>query len=441
MSSETQYADLLRAISSPEKIQATNAKAFQIIVKKDRLAPGATHAFEATIAADVMAVDGAMSSHFVAQLKDFARDADTIVGLLENGVTHELTSGRPEHIRNEVTARIAQLQPEADQLRSDRDETARDLHNFKQAHGLTHRASTPDTKEGLYFLVAAAILEALGNWYFLSGWSSIEIALITAVVVAVTNVGVNVFFGIRYRDKNHSDSAIAAAGKRYLGYSIALIVILNVGISAFRIVGIADAQTLTAAVWLEGVALLILGVVLGAYAFNKGYKLDDPFPEHGEFTRRAERAAEAWRVFVERHADYCQDQQRIAVDLHTRLQQKILGSVGHLNQTLPAMRATLKQWELDRAQLGAAYVSLQKAFKNPLIMNHPEGGQYPREEVKLGDSPVFQIYADHARQFEENREETKAKIDALINEIRASLNELQEWIQSDEAKRLWQWPA
>lgn len=34
MSSETQYADLLRAISSPEKIQATNAKAFQIIVKR-----------------------------------------------------------------------------------------------------------------------------------------------------------------------------------------------------------------------------------------------------------------------------------------------------------------------------------------------------------------------------------------------------------------------
>lgn len=441
MSNDRQYEDLLRAISSPEKIQAVNAKAFQVIVRNERLVPGASHPFEATIAADVMAVDGAMSNHYVSKLRDSAREADTVIGLLQNGVTHELTSGRPEHIRNEVAAHIAQLQSEADQLRRERDETARDLHNFKQAHGLTYRASTPDTKEGLYLLIAVAIIEALGNWWFLNEWSSVPLALITAVVVAVTNVGVNVYFGIRYREKNHSEPSIAAAGRRYLAYSIGLIVTLNVGISAFRILGIADGHALTTAVWLEGAALLILGVVLGAYAFNKGYKLDDPFPEHGDYTRRADQAAEAWRVFVENHADYCKDQQRKAVDLHTKLQQKILNSVSRLNETLPTMRATLQQWKLDRAQLGGAYVSLQNAFRNPLLANHQDGEHYPRQELRLAESPIFETYHDHARRFEENREETRAQIDALVNEVSSSLSELQKWIQSDEAKELWQWPA
>lgn len=435
---EAVYKDLLNRISSHEKLQEVNAKAYQLIIKQQPLTPGVAHPYEVTIAGDCLAVDAAISTHFSSKLRDFSEDATYVETLLRNGVNAELASVKPNGLEMEVAAKIAQAQPLADELRQKKKEADTNLHNFRQANNLLISAAPPDQSNAMAIIIAIAIAEAVMNWLFLREYQQAFIAIIIAAGAAIINVAGNVHLGARYREKNHIEVERSNRGKLNLSFAIALIIGLNGVLALFRL-WYSD-WSMTPQVLLEIFMLFAIGVFLGIAAFNKGYALDDPYPGHGDLTRRANEANEQWMSIQTQHAEFCERLKKNAVETHTSLVSRIRSNSNQLMGLLPEMSGALSGWVGARDQLNSSYRALQCQFKTALRNAHPSGADYPLNETDLPSNTLYDTFKVLADRFTDSRSETEARISKLIKEVETSRDSLQKWMTTAAAERLWRWP-
>lgn len=182
---------------------------------------------------------------------------------------------------------------------------------FKKIHGRTQPAHYPLSTLAHYYVIAAmALVEALFNIGFYSQQKGIGMALVIAIVAAIVNVGVSTFAGTVWRRKNH----FLSSGQRFLGWTAfgawSLYAFgLNKFLSIFRAemerlaldggsidpTGPASRVAFDATFgWLTNgfVALdmmswclFIMGSMVSAAAFLKGYYGDDTYPNYGAISR------------------------------------------------------------------------------------------------------------------------------------------------------------
>ena len=208
--------ELMAWITSKHRMDLCTQQAFQAVQLREPLPPnGRPHPYEATIKADCIKVDSALTDSHANAISEKFGDVQYLINLIRDGISTALSSASPQKIEMAVTGKIAQNRPEAEHLKSDLDRARDELRIFRGANALTRDALQTDTRDALYIIGAFAFFEAIANMFFLRESLEGGMAIIVALAVAVINVLANVWFGVRYREKNHIDVARARKGKVY----------------------------------------------------------------------------------------------------------------------------------------------------------------------------------------------------------------------------------
>lgn len=430
--------ELMAWITSKHRMDLCTQQAFQAVQLREPLPPnGRPHPYEATIKADCIKVDSALTDSHANAISEKFGDVQYLINLIRDGISTALSSASPQKIEMAVTGKIAQNRPEAEYLKSDLDRAKDELRIFRGANALTRDALQTDTRDALYIIGAFAFFEAIANMFFLRESLEGGMAIIVALAVAVINVLANVWFGVRYREKNHIDVARARKGKVYFFYALLMIILLNSFIAGYRLI----ANEITPEFLLESTVLLIVGMALGIAAFNKGYALYDPYPEYGELAKKVEERENSWKELRKQHANFCEEVKQASIGAHKNIKDKIIRSQNQLGTALPEMARMLEMWSADRRQLDHVYGELQQMFKITITANHPEGQSYTQSILKLDENNQLTHYTNQIKELIENRGESQQMVDKLLSEIDESEVTLNRWITGESAKTLWDWPV
>ena len=441
LSKKERLEKLIAEIGSQKKLNECKKIAFQIIQKKDPIQPNKVHPYEATIKGDCIIVDAALTEYHNEELNKSFGDAQYLITLIQNGIGIELSGSSAQSIKQNITGQIALSKPEIDKLKKDFDSAKRDLDIFKGANGLGADANYPESiSNSLYFIAAVAILEAIFNIIFLREQLDGHIAFFVAIAVAAMNVGVNVWFGIKYRLKNHIDDKLAANGRIYKLYSLTAILILNSLIAYIRYHLLADKQDVNAQFFLESGVLFLVGIILGVASFNKGYALDDPYPDYGRLTRKLEEIEKQIKDIALQHADLCEANKQQATSAHKALKRRIYESANSLSMTLPEMSKKLHEWSAQRNQLNHVYAQLQEIFRGIIVAHHTDGASYPSEIEKLSPNMQLDSHQNQVNSFIARQNQVNESVKQLIEQVDRSDEELHSWLVSDDAATLWRWP-
>lgn len=434
--------ELMSWITSQERMDQCTKQAFQAVQKKEPLPPnGRPHPYEATIKADCIKVDAALTEAHAGEISDKFGDVQYLINLIRDGVSTSLNSATPRNVEMAVTGKIAQSRPEAEKLNSDLNKAKDELRIFRGANALNREALQVDKGNARYLIGAFAFFEAVANMLFLRENISTGIAIIIAVAVAAINVLGNVWFGNRYREKNHVDEGRAKNGKVYFYYALLMIILLNSFIAGYRLFEHYNGTTgITAAFLLESTVLLIVGIALGIAAFNKGYESDDPYPDYGDLAKKVDDHENSWKELRKQHANFCEDTKQEAIGAHKSIKDKIIRSQNQLGTSLPEMARMLELWSADRRQLNHVYGELQQMFKTTMVGNHPDGHLYTQEIQKLDENQQLSHYSNQIKELISSRETTQDVVDQLLASIDESEINLNKWITGDSAKLLWEWP-
>ncbi len=432
---------LLNEIGSQEKLNECKKMAFQVIQKKDPIQPGKPHPYEATMRGDCIIADAALTEYHNDELNKSFGDAQYLITLIQNGIGIELSNHSSKSVKQKITGQIALATPEVDKLKKDLAVAQKDLEVFKGANGLGAAAIYPESRiNSLYFIFGAAILEALFNVAFLREQLNGLIALFVAVAFAVMNVGVNVWFGIVYRLKNHIDQVKAAKGKMYKLYAFLAILFLNTFIAFIRYSLLPEGQVVNAQFFLESAVLFLVGIILGVVAFNKGYALDDPYPDYGPLSRKVDKIENEIKFFAVQHADFCEATKKQAISAHTALKQRIHSSANSLSMTLPDMSKKLHEWSAQRNQLNHAYSQLQEIFRGIIIAHHPDSETYPKEVQALSPNTQLDSHQLQVDAFIARKHQIDESVENLVEQVDKSDDELHNWLVGSDAAALWRWP-
>jgi len=434
--------ELMAWITSQERMDKCTQQAFQAIQKKEPLPPdGRPHPYEAAIKADCIKVDAALTESHANEISEKFGDVQYLINLISDGISTALNNASPSNVEMSVTGKIAQSRPETDKLKSDLDRAKDELRIFRGANALNRDALQLDKGNSLYIIGAFAFFEAIANMLFLRENISTGIAIFVALAVAGINVLGNVWFGVRYREKNHIDNSRAKKGRAYFFYALLMIILLNSFIAGYRLFEhYNDSQGITAAFFLESTVLLAVGIALGIAAFNKGYSLDDPYPEYGDLAKKVDELEHKWKEILKQHANFCEDTKQTAIGAHTNIKEKIIRSQNQLGNSLPEMARMLELWSADRRQLDHVYGGLQQMFKITMTANHPDGHSYTQAIINLDENKQLTFYQKQITELISNRESTQQVVDKLLASINQSEISLNNWIRSDSAKLLWEWP-
>jgi hypothetical protein len=432
---------LLEEIGSPDKLNECKKMAYQIIQKKDPIQQGKPHPYEATIRGDCIIADAAITEYHTEELNKSFGEAQYLMTLIHNGIGIELSNSSSKSINQKIAGQIALASPEVNKLKKDLAVAQKDLEVFKGANGLGEAANYPESNSNsLYFIVGVAILEALFNIAFLREQLDGHIALFVAIAVAAVNVGVNVWFGIKYRLKNHIDSEFSAKGRIYKLYAVGAILFLNSFIAYIRYSMLPDGETASPQFYLESGVLFVVGIILGIAAFNKGYALDDAYPDYGRLSRKVDGIQNEIKNFAVQHVDYCEAVKKQANLSHQTLKQKIYSSAQSLRMTLPEMSQKLHEWKGQRNQLNHVYSQLQELFRSIFIAYHPDGAGYPTEALELSTNTQLESHQIQVDKFIAEKDQIDKTIEKLVKEVDASDDELHNWLVGADAAVLWRWP-
>lgn len=432
---------LLEEIGSQEKLNECKQMAFQVVQKKDPIQPGKPHPFESTIRGDCIIADAALTDYHNEELNKSFGDAQYLITLIQNGIGIELSNSSAKSVKQKITGQIALATPEVDKLKKDLAVAQKDLDIFKGANGLGAAANYPESvSNSIYFILAVAIIEAMFNIAFLREQLDGHIAIIVAFAVAGLNVGVNVWFGIKYRLKNHIDTVIAAKGRMYKVYAFFAILFLNSCIAYFRYDMLSDKNDLNAQFLLESGVLFFIGILLGVSAFNKGYALDDPYPDYGRMSKKVDDIEKEIKDFAEQHAVFCESVKKQATSAHQALKQRIYASANSLSMTLPEMSKKLHEWSSQRNQLNHVYSQLQEIFKNIILAHHPDCEGYPAEVHELSANNQLESHQKQVDVFIAQKEQINHSVEKLVKQVDESDDELHNWFVGSDAATLWRWP-
>lgn len=432
---------ILANFSSIERQEKSKQSAFEAIQKGDEIFPNKTHPYEATIRADALMVDTTCTQYHTELLKKSFGDAQYLSVLLQAGLQSELLQATPNEIESKIRSRIAQYEPEAKIILDGYKKAEHELAVFKGANGLSSAATYPDKKNSLYFIAALGIIEAIFNAFFLRKGIDFSVSLLIAISVAVINILGNLWLGGRYRDKNHIKPDIASSGRINKLYSFALIFGINGLIAIYRFWYASESAELTAQFALESVILFIVGIVMGVIAFNKGYALDDPYPDYGAYSRRLADWQNKLTLVRTDHASYCADLKRRADQTLDELERKIINASDTFALQLPEMSKLLKIWDADRSKINFAYRQILEIFKITINGYHPKSKDgYPMELIDLPQNVQLNSFKEQVAHFIESKEDLKKQVSNLRDEVKKQKDLLQNWWQSDSAKELLNFP-
>lgn len=432
---------LLEEIGSQEKLNECKKMAFQVIQKKDPIQPGKPHPYEATIRGDCIIADAALTEFHNEELNKSFGDAQYLITLIQNGIGIELSNSSSKSVKQKITGQIALATPEVDKLKKDLAVAQKDLDVFKGANGLGAAANYPESRSNaLYFIVGAAILEALFNIAFLREQLDGHIALFVAIAVAAMNVGVNVWFGIENRLKNHIDEELASKGRMYKLYAFFAILFLNSFIAYIRYSMLPEGQDVNAQFFLESGVLFLVGIILGVAAFTKGYALDDPYPDYGRLSRKVDDIENEIKHFAVQHADFCEAAKKQATSAHQALKQRIYSSANSLSLTLPEMSKKLHEWSAQRNQLNHVYSQLQEIFRGIIIAHHPDSEGYPLKVQELSPNTQLESHQKQVDGFIAQKDQIDESVEKLVTQVDESDDELHNWLVGSDAAALWRWP-
>ena len=432
--------DLMRDISSQEKTQRVTQEAFKTVMAREPIQAGRLLAYEGNIRADVMAVDTALTEFHHGRMTKTFGEAQY---LLSSGYDNDLNSCSVNHVKGQIETSIAKHRANTEALQDKLRQETQDLNTFRGAHGLTQDAVYPESKnDALWWIAGIALLEAIFNAAFLrQGISGLNVALAVALGIAAINVGGNVWFGIKYRNKNHTDASISNGGKIFKPLSVCLIIFLNVAIFVFRYLAVSYSYRSYVLFWLESLILLLAGLFLGALAFDKGYGLDDPFPGYGKKTKSVK---DLDRQLVEIrgvHAQICETYKETALNLLSALSDRIEKTHETILSQLPVMARDIETWRLAREQLNFYYGQLQGVFKATIRVNHPDGETYIQEIVSLFPNALLNSSIEQVKNYRERLSESNEKIANLRASIAEKREKLVAWLFSEEAQILLRWPT
>jgi hypothetical protein len=419
----------LEYLSSQKRQDIAKQQAFQAIQKGDEVFPDRPHPYEAGLRADCMGVDTLCTQYHGEKLKNSFGDAQYLAVLLQAGLQGEMAQASPRELEGKIRSAISQNQAEANLIFDNYKKAEKDLEIFKGANGISYTANYPEKSNALYLLVAIGIIEAIFNAWFLRYGINFVTSLLIAMSVAVINIGGNVWLGGRYRDKNHIRPEIAKEGRLNRIYSFALIMGINGLIAGYRFWYASDTGALTAQFTLESTILFIVGIVMGVAAFNKGYSLDDPYPEYGTYTRRLEVYSQQLAEVRKIHAEYCSDLKRRADSTLDALDNRILTASERFSAQLPEMSQLLSAWESDRNKVNYAYGQLQEIFKITINAYHPKGGDYPMGKVDLPENDQLKSHKEQVDRYLNRREELTQQVNTLRDQVRGQREALHIWWQ------------
>lgn len=433
--------ELMEWISSQKRLDECRKQAFQAIQKSEFQADEKRkHPYEGSIKADCIKVDSALTQYHSDEMSKKFGDAKYLLTLIDNGISTALSNATYKSVEVSIQGKIAQSKPAATKLNDDLKNAKKELHIFKGANGIQHEAENIDIGNSLYIILAFAVCESIANMFFLRENISTFKALFIALAVAGINVLANVWFGTRYREKNHIDEKRSKAGSIYIVYAGLLILLLNAFIAWYRFDTQGGFINISSEFLLESVVLFSVGIILGIAAFNKGYALDDPYPGYGPISRKVNALEEQWQSLQEQHADFCESMKNQAIAAHNSTKTRILNSQTQLMAVLPEMSKLIEDWASERGHLNFAYTQLQQMFKSTIVANLPEGHRYPENLIDLEINSQLDHYATQVKNLLNKKDELKNSVSKLISEVEKSESTLNEWIRSEQAEILLRWP-
>lgn len=437
-SAQEQFEEMFRRLTSQKTLDECSRMAYRAIQKGDTVQPNRVHPYEGVLKAECIKVDAALSAYRSEELTRRFGDAQYLLAQINGGMATQLSESSAAALERQISSVIAQNSPAVNALKTKLNNKEKELHIFKGAHGLQREAEKPAKQNTLYYAAAFAIVEAIANLFFLRESFTPIKAFFIAIALAALNVVGNVWFGNRYREKNHTDQARVAHGKKFFAYSVLLTLSVGalIAYARFYSQSIVNGEFI-----IESLVLLAIGVALGILAFTKGYSMDDPFPGYGPLSRDVEELNEELRAITENHATFCENAKSKADSAHTSARSRIQTAFESLVDTLPDLTRTLKEWEHQRDQIQVAFSQQQQVFKAIMTTHAKEGAPYPEAIDRIPDSPQLNALNNSLTHLTDRSDLTNQEINDLIRNIDASQAQLHAWWSSDAARNLLRWPV
>lgn len=434
------YDELLKELTSPSKHNEVQQLAYQAIQKNLHVQPGQPHPYEADIQSTCLKVEARIGEFHTSLLKEHLAEAQYLTILLDAGLTTELQKSSSDFIEHSLTAVVSQHESEVARIKSDLIDASQALKVFKGANGITSMAQYPESQSNTLYLIAAfAIIEAIINSFFLKAHNTGMMSLLLALGAAVINVLGNVWLGVRYRNKNLIDPKKATSGKLNFVYSFALIIFLNSAIALYR--ASVNEFDINADFMFESLILFTFGIGLGIAAFHEGYKMDDPYPEHGPLDRRVK---ELEKELGEIRTEYAQHSSVLidtAINNLNKIDQKILSTSANFQAKLPEMSAQIARWANDRSSLDFAYEKLIHIFRITYTANLLSAStNYPAEATPLPANSELELAKSQVEHLIAKNKKLDAAIAKLREQVSKAKKTLNDWIKGTEGQKLLNWP-
>lgn len=412
--------------------------AYQAVQRNDGIEAGRTHPYEGAIKAECIKADAALSAFRNEELTRNFGDAQYVLSQIAGGMGAQLSEFSAIAIERQLSAVIAQNTPSTARIKSQLEERERDLRIFKGANDIQRPVEKPSASSTIYYALTFAILETLANVAFLRESFSPINAFFVALTLGCLNVGGNVWFGNRYREKNHINPIRAASGARNAIYSG----LLTLGVAALVAAARVWAQSIVDGGFIiESIVLLAIGITLGIFSFHKGYSMDDPYPGYGALARSVDELQEEIRLITERHAAFCDELRKKVEAAHNDAKHRIRSAAASLSTALPEISRALQEWTHQREQIDDAFAQQQKIFKAIVVANSKVGTDYPQEIEKLPISSQLELRRSEIEKILAKSETISSEVEKLITQIDDSLSSFHGWLKSDSARELLRWPT
>lgn len=434
---QQEYEELELWINSQEYFDQCQQKAFQAVQKKDSLRPGQIHANEGQIYIDCLKVDSSLSRCQNTLLTNQFGEAKYVAEVLHSGISTQLSEFSLSGVENALSGEVARNTPAVESLITKLEEAKRELHIFRGANGLDREAEMPQRSNILYYMGAFAIAEIFANIIFLREAFEPVHGLFISVMVALLNLVGAAWFGYQFREKNHTDPRRSSAGRKNALYATFIVVFANATIAGFRLMAVQNADM---AFWLESSLLFVVGSALGYAAFQKAYRLDDPFPGFGPLSRKVSQLEAEFQLVREEHTEFCRATKSKALDAHASLEKRISSSYQQFVNKLPEIRKAIEVWSKQRDTLNQRGQALQRVFKNIVLSNCDKELNYPENLRDLPPDEILNSFKQEVDAFESDRRLLDQRVDELQKQIKASRDELEKWFKSDQANKLFGWP-
>lgn len=435
---ESSIEERVAYLSSVERMNLATKTAFQELQKPNAFKGNHPDGNEIEIRGECSQVDILLTNKYQKVCSEQLSDLNSHHARATSDISSQLVGLGSQGAEADVKAYIASMSVPLENAKQRVEVTRRALDIFKGSNDITWEAEFPDSSKAAVISIGIAmVLEAIANIIFLRQGTSTINAIGIAILAAVLNVFVTAFLGTIYRWKNHHDKAERTKGYAALFGAVGFVIFLNSLIAFYRIhiAGEADSTSLTSSFYLESFLLYFVGMALGMYAFNKGYRIDDTYPGYGQVYRN-------WLFATEDHEALVSQFREDASVIPKRIDEKLISlrdginaSTKQIEQILNDVSKNCSAWSAHRKILNHAYKALISSYRG-IAKSHIDSSkvglpEYFNEEVDLGSNVLLDEVEQAIDKFN-NAHSARVKLTiANINKINESRDELLNWKAHD----------